>query len=507
MNRFAPFAFALPAILVGQTLAADVTPSQIWNDWRSYMEGMGYTVSADENASGDDLTLENVTMNVDGGDEAPAVTMSVGTLTMKQNSDGSVDIVMPETMPLTVVAEPNDEGEAINIKMDMVQSGHTMRASGSPEDIRYDYKADTASWIFTDLKVGGEGPAEGEMNVRFDGKDLVYFATNAIGDLRSYAGEGKIGEIAYDIQVSDTENGGQLKLNGTLSDLGMTGAGSIPLTLQDATDLAAMIKSGFDVSGGYTYGSSQGELYMNQPVGGEVTGNFSSGAGTLDVALGANGLVYKGGQENMAFSFTPAAMPFEISAKAANSSFLIKMPTTASEETQDMALMMNLTDLELSDVIWGMFDPQGKLPRDPATLNIDVSGKGKLAVEYLDPKVTETMGATPPGELEALSINDITLSAAGAKLNGSGEVLFDNAAAGVVPGMPQPVGDISFSLVGGNALLDNLIAMGILPEDQAMGFRMMMGLFTTPGDAPDTLTSKIEFTEDGQILANGQRLQ
>jgi hypothetical protein len=36
---------------------------------------------------------------------------------------------------------------------------------------------------------------------------------------------------------------------------------------------------------------------------------------------------------------------------------------------------------------------------------------------------------------------------------------------------------------------------------------MMMGLFAVPGDAPDTLNSKIEFTQDGQILANGQRIK
>ena len=50
-------------------------------------------------------------------------------------------------------------------------------------------------------------------------------------------------------------------------------------------------------------------------------------------------------------------------------------------------------------------------------------------------------------------------------------------------------------------------AMGLLPEEQAMGARMMMGLFAVPGDQPDSLKSKVEFTQDGQVLANGQRLK
>jgi hypothetical protein len=48
--------------------------------------------------------------------------------------------------------------------------------------------------------------------------------------------------------------------------------------------------------------------------------------------------------------------------------------------------------------------------------------------------------------------------------------------------------------------------MGLLPEDQAMGFRMMLGMFTRPGAGGDQVTSLIEF-RDGGIFANGQQLQ
>ncbi len=57
-----------------------------------------------------------------------------------------------------------------------------------------------------------------------------------------------------------------------------------------------------------------------------------------------------------------------------------------------------------------------------------------------------------------------------------------------------------------NQLIDNLIAMGVLPDDQAMGFRMMLGMFTRPGAGGDQVTSLIEF-RDGGIFANGQPLQ
>ena len=50
------------------------------------------------------------------------------------------------------------------------------------------------------------------------------------------------------------------------------------------------------------------------------------------------------------------------------------------------------------------------------------------------------------------------------------------------------------------------MAMGLVPDDQMMGMRMMMGMFAVPA-GEDALTSRIEFRDDGGIYANGQRIQ
>jgi hypothetical protein len=71
--------------------------------------------------------------------------------------------------------------------------------------------------------------------------------------------------------------------------------------------------------------------------------------------------------------------------------------------------------------------------------------------------------------------------------------------------MPKPVGAVDLSLTGGNRLIDTLVAMGVVPEDQAGFARMMLGLYAVPS-GEDALTSKIEFKEDGGIYANGQRV-
>ncbi|KZY37515.1 hypothetical protein A3731_41755 [Roseovarius sp. HI0049] len=112
-----------------------------------------------------------------------------------------------------------------------------------------------------------------------------------------------------------------------------------------------------------------------------------------------------------------------------------------------------------------------------------------------------------PGELNSLDLNSLTVSAAGAELTGDGSFTFDNSDMTTFEGMPAPTGSVNLMLVGGNALLDKLVAMGFVPEEQAAGARMMMGLFAVPGDGEDTLTSTIEVKGDGQVLANGQRIR
>ncbi len=122
-----------------------------------------------------------------------------------------------------------------------------------------------------------------------------------------------------------------------------------------------------------------------------------------------------------------------------------------------------------------------------------------MLIDLMDP--ANANSDAMPGQLDAINLNALQVKAAGAELTGSGAATVDNSS-----GMPKPVGAVDLKLVGANALIDKLVAMGLIPEDQAMGARMMMGMFAVPS-GEDELTSKIEFKEDGGIYANGQRIQ
>ena len=99
-------------------------------------------------------------------------------------------------------------------------------------------------------------------------------------------------------------------------------------------------------------------------------------------------------------------------------------------------------------------------------------------------------------------LEQVPLPPHGAELAGAGSLSFREGAGP----MPDPTGTINLKLTGGNTLLDRLVQMGLIPEDQSMGIRMMIGLFSRPGEGPDALDTELQF-RDGGIYANGQRVR
>ena len=166
-----------------------------------------------------------------------------------------------------------------------------------------------------------------------------------------------------------------------------------------------------------------------------------------------------------------------------------------------------MSDLTISDAIWDLIDPQQILARVPVTIALGIDAQIKLFFDLSDPDQQEALALTDvPGELHGMQLTDLTLRGGGAEIIGNGAFTFDNSDFETFGGFPRPEGELNFDINGINELLDSLVTIGVIPEENALMPRMMLGMFTTPvGD--DALTSKIEVNTEGQVLANGQRLR
>ena len=507
LNSTAPAA-VMTFFITGSVAYAEVTASDVWADWSSYMAGFGYQVSGDESQSGDTLTIDNLTMTMevpDGEEDTAAVTTDFGQLQFKENGDGTVSILIPEVMPMTVSIEGSEDIQS-TLAMEYRTSGLDFTVSGDPDAMTYDYVADQMTVALVDIETGSSDVDFGTVEMTIN--NLVGNADVTVSDdLRSTEGSMTSGPATYTLDMTDNTSGERVQVSGEFNDFAYNGTATTPVATS-AMDMAALLEAGFDMAGRFEHGGGTSTFTVHD---GEapMTGNSQSASGDLEFAMNQNQLRYGGTANEMAMSFSGTDIPFPIEIAMEKSAFGLTMPISESEDPQDFALSVTMGDFTMSDMIWAMFDPAGTLPRDPATVAIDLAGKAKMFVDMMDPEQMAEIdeGDNMFGELNALTINDLTVRLAGAELTGIGDFTFDNSDMVSFGGMPAPEGEADLKLVGGNGLLDKLVEMGLVPEDQAMGARMMMGLFAVPGEGEDTLTSKIVVNEEGHVLANGQRLK
>lgn len=493
------------ALILGAPMAlADLSATDVWSGWKDYMDGFGYAMSGLERETGNGIEISNMAMSMTMPDGT--FSMELGQVNFVEQGDGSVRIELPDVLPTKFDVDPT-AGEAVSGTINFTQSDHSLVATGSPESTTYTYTAGSAGISMDGMTVEGVTVGSDAFGITMAANDLQSVSTMTDGDLRSFVQEMSSGGLSYAFNFKDPTKNDSFSMKADIEGFGFEGKGSLPNEM-DPADANAMLAAGFAFDGIYTFGSGASEVTFDG-VDGSGTINSTGGGGILGVDISQQGLSYKVTQDGFNVNMLFSAMPVPVSFASERAAFDLTIPTVKMPDAQDFGMLLSLENLTMADVLWGMFDPTAQLPRDPATLTVDLSGKAKLLFDYLDPTqaaLLETTGAAP-GELEAMTLNQLILDVAGARLTGAGAFSFDNTDTVTFDGLPKPTGAVDFELVGGNGLLDKLVAMGLLPEDQAMGARMMMGLFARPGEGEDSLTSKIEVNEAGHILANGQRIQ
>ena len=486
------------ALLAGPTMA-DVTAQEVWTDWQDLLARYGAEITTTgQTQSGGTLTVSGLAaaFSIEGGD----MSLNIGDISFAEQGDGTVLVTMPDTMPFDM-SFTDPDGKTGKVGFTMGQPGGTLIASGGPDNMRYDF--DYPTMTLGDFTIEGDDlPPDAPLEIDMVASGITGFMAMQAGDVRSYESESTVASIAMSVSFEDPSEGSG-SFGFSMSDLTQAVRGAFP-DIDMNMSAAELATAGLSQTGTGTYGPSTFEFTANGPDG-VMEMATAAESGTIDINFGMDGLNYGGVTNGITMTVGGSAMPFPMPLTFAmqKSEGRIIMPMVPNPETeQDFGIVMSFEGLEIDKILWNMFDPAEQLPRDPATLIIDLGGSVLLTEDFTSPEYAENMDAAPPGTIESLDINAIELKLAGAELTGEGDFAFNNDM-----GMPVPSGTASLMLKGGNTLLDTLVGMGLLPEDQAMGARMMLGLFARPGDGPDTLVSTIEVNEDGSILANGQRIK
>jgi hypothetical protein len=498
---------AIAALLAGNAALAEITPEEVWQNWQDMSSSYGQAMTA-TSAVRDGDTLIVTGLNVAQDQDGMTVDLTIDEVNFTDNGDGTVEITMSDayTVDLTMPAADGVEGETpTSLTIAVSQPDMVTTVSGTPEETAYEVDAPTIT-IKLDSIEGVDAAAVDAM---------VEATMTAVLGNYSVAGpaNAKVIDVAFDaesiaigVAAKDPESASDFQMTGTVADLGvsyMLDMGGLSLM---GDNVAAALKAGTAIEGGFDRGLMDLAINVTEATGlTKITATSQSGS--MAFAMDAAGLVYEITGEGTALTMSGPEIPFpEVKVNYGEIAATLSMPLLASPDITDFTFLTKIVDFSVSQDLWGMIDPGNILPHDPATVIIDTKGTVKLTSDLVDETAMAALGETAPGEIYSLDVTELRAKAAGAELTGSGAFTFDNTDLATFGGMPTPTGKLDLKLVGGNVLLDKLVAMGIMTDDDANGARMMISMFANPGASPEELTSTLEFKDKG-FYANGQRLQ
>ncbi|WP_424975855.1 DUF2125 domain-containing protein [Dinoroseobacter sp. S124A] len=477
------------ALAVALTPAAgwSLTAEEVWSKFQETVAETGQTLSAASETPGPgSLTLDGLTLSgsVDG---VGSNTMLIEVMTLTEQADGSVRIDLPDS----ILVEFQDQAsfgverlvfDVFSTDLDMVAT-----ESGSEFSLRY-----TATSGGLRILEPTDVPEIPEIEVL--AKGLAFRTT--LGDSRTDS-TGTADSLAVSMNATDADTGQELEVVYEISDIVTASSGPL-------TQIAQAIEGLPDFDLAIDYGAFSLGVASSATVS---TGTLALTGGVGSGRMSANdGLArFASATSDIGFDMRGEGLPGPINWAAENLSLDATLPANQPSGEYPFALDLDLQNFTLGEATWGLFDPNGVLPRDPARLAVDLDGTAELREQIL-PGGQQSFQAMEP---RSMTINQFVLDFAGAQLDATGalEFLGMQPQFSGMPALPNLVGEVSITLAGMDGLLQGLADIGLFDNQALIGARMMLGVVARPGAEPDTLESELEFTPDGGVIANGMRLR
>jgi hypothetical protein len=479
-----------------------LTPDELWTQLEDYLTSAGYEVSADEQSSGDTLTLSNIVLKMEMDEDETSFTVTIPEYILTGQGDGTVLFDMAPSQTIDVRVEAPDE-DPVDLELLQTTENFSLVASGTPEDIDYTFAADSAGVSLANLQRGGEPVDLGTIELTLNG--LTGTATIAQDD--GYTVEQRLDAegLSYNVDIANPEpdSSGTIKMSGSLEGISSTGGGHVPEGV-DISDMAAAMEAGYSATATLNYSGGQTDLAYSDA---ESSFDYrsSSDGGSFVFTIDAARLVYQILASGVSMSASGSEMPFPVDVSANELGLQLAMPLSETEEAQDFGLSLTVNELALPDQIWAMADPQNGLPHDPLTVELALSGTGRLFVDVTDEAEMEQLGETggTPGEIETLKLDKLTVRGLGAEIGATADLDVDNEATSPFGQGPNVFGTANIRMTGVVGLLNTLSQMGLVPPAQAMMGAGMLSQLGKPVNGPDDLEADIELSEQGELSVNG----
>ncbi|WP_294226120.1 DUF2125 domain-containing protein [uncultured Shimia sp.] len=513
------------ALLPSSSVLADVVAQDVWKNLNAHASAFGGTLTANLEETDTGLTITQVTYHVGmslpamGANNSPTplfdAKLQLPDLTLVNKSDGTVSISVPaSTITAAQINFPEMEQELL-FEMQMASNDLISVAAGKAGEVTYTTSATTIAYsgdfvLPEALFEGAQG--DSQVSMQMETHNVASVVTITEGAVLKMTSNGSIGVTTMHTETRSSAGDGMLSIQKSTTHDQKTRANlSLPTENLNLFNLADALDRGLELAARVTSGAaSQVETVT---LGEEVISQSDVSAASSGVELAFTNQGFSmamEAEEAHVSAEIPMLLPTTLSGSLKEAAFSLALPLRKLDTAGLFEYSTRFVGAELDDSVWALFDPSGALPHDPAMFEMDVTGTVTSKVEWLNlldvPDAMSALGGELPFEPENLTIKTLALEAAGAKLRASGAFTFDVTDLKTYGGIPRPDGQIEVDIQGLNALLDTLISMGLVADSDAMGARMMLAT-VTKAVGEDHLTSKVEMSPEGHVLANGNRLK
>ncbi|WP_422025837.1 DUF2125 domain-containing protein [Roseovarius sp.] len=511
--------------LAGMPAAADVSAEDVWASAMAPFEALNAEIEASPVREGDRLVVDDIEIRFDFAQGRGRLVLTTNGMVLEEAGDGTVSVRYPAESKCIVRLEFDGEDgapEAIVLTRELDGTAFEQVASGAPGDVTHAFRTDELLQVMRVEMPEAAGGADVRMTMRITGSEGSYRVTD--GDLLRIGGAFDYETIIVD-SVSETEMPGGdgvppvMATQATaqrMEGVAVTYEGALPKGTLSLMNLSEGLRDGLAFSLTSKVAATGAETVMTTTEPGGEAGDAEMFRQTYDlgpqaaaIRLDAGGLSIEGQADRLTMAMAAEVLPVPLVVGFEAMGYRFATPLNRTEGPEEAALALSLQGMTLGEEAWAMVDPGGALPRDPADLSLEATAAVELFAGLLDfPSIAvlEEEGEAPTA-LRGLTVQELAVAALGARLTGEADLRFDEADGESQGGFPEPEGVIELVLEGGQVLIDRLVEARLLPEDQAAGARMMLGVFAVPGEGEDTMTSTIELKPGGVIEANGQRVR
>lgn len=498
-------------LLSAAPVAADVTPEQLWAEWQRLALQSGSRLAAETRREGDRLILDRPALQTIG--DVGISELRTEQMVLQDNGDGTVSVLMPErfTLMLDVPVKRSDMTSEV-LAFAAWAPGLDIRVGGLGDNLDFTLLAPSLSLMF-DPAQSIQAPGA-TATVNFAVADLTLTHVQAVAqDSVSVTSTLSLGTLHADAQIAGLGPGdGRIEMSADLSAVSALAEIYLDLSRLAGADLTpaqalSALPEGEGAEISFQHGPLALSLVMDDAIPGPERMQLSSDGGMASARFDRTGsaLSVDKGRTGLVAAINEPGIPLsDLDLSFVDLGFSAQMDVTGANDPLGFGVTARLTDLAASPSVWASFDPGEIFPRDPLSLSIGLSG---LMADRADTAPPDPLlGETAPVDILAFALDDLLLSGLGAKLTGSGELTFDPTDRVTFDGFPLPDGALSFTATGLNGLIERFVSAGLVPQADLTGLRFGLAFIAKPGEGPDTLNTRIEFT-DKSLYLNGIKMR